>query len=153
MKRLLSLTVGVVVVSAVACGGGSAAPAQQNDAAADLATRIAVRAEATAVPQLIEPFEGQTVELTIQGYAYQPKEITVKSGGKMRVRLNNKDRAGHNIEFRLSRTDATLVAPGSMSAMVINGIVDVAFDIPPPGTYYFRCSPHDAMFGGLIVTP
>lgn len=78
----------------------------------------------------------------------------MKAGGKVRIRLTNKDKDAHNIWVIRSRTDTTDVAPGSSGGLTQDGgVIDVVFDVPPPGTYYFRCSPHDSMNGAFVVTP
>ena len=108
----------------------------------------------TPTPSLIEPFEGQTVEVVAQGFAFNTKEISVKAGGKVRIRLTNKDKDAHNIWVIMSRSDQTPVAPGSESGLTQDGgVIDTVFDLPAPGTYYFRCEPHDNMNGTFAVVP
>ncbi len=108
------------------------------------------------VPELIEPFIGQTVEVTALGVAFDKKEISVKSGGRVRVRLSNQDVAVlHNIAFYKSSTELTAVAPGSIGTIFTGpGVDDTAFDVPAPGSYFFRCDVHPTtMTGTFTVTP
>jgi plastocyanin len=113
------------------------------------------RADApTGEPSLIEPFEGQTVEIIARGLRFDQEEIRVQSNGQVRLRLDNQD-AGvpHNIAVRTSPTDRTPVAPGSVG-LVFNGpgVDDTVFDIPDPGTYFFICDIHPTtMTGDFIV--
>lgn len=104
-------------------------------------------------PSLIEPFEGQTVEIIAQGIQFNLSEIRVRADGQVRLRLDNRD-AGvdHNIAVRRSRTDSTPVAPGSVGLVFPGpGIDDTVFDIPPPGTYFFVCDVHPTQMTGTFI--
>jgi plastocyanin len=108
------------------------------------------------VPELIEPFTGQTVDVTALGIKFNRNEISVKTGGQVRVRLNNQDQdVEHNIAFYKSSTDLTPVATGSVGTRFVGpGVDDTAFDVPAVGEYFFRCDVHpQTMTGDFIVTP
>jgi plastocyanin len=104
-------------------------------------------------PGLIEPFEGQTVEVVAAGVQFDTDEITIETGGQVRVRLDNQD-AGtpHNIAFYVSDSDLTPVSEGSVGT-IFNGVAvdDTVFDVPDAGDYYFQCDVHPNMNGALIV--
>jgi plastocyanin len=105
-------------------------------------------------PELIEPFDGQTVEVTAANISFDTNDITVNAGGQVRVRLDNQDEATkHNIAFYNSSSDLTPVSDGSVG-LIFEGPNqdDTVFDVPEPGTYYFRCDVHPTiMFGTFTV--
>ncbi len=107
-----------------------------------------------ASPTTIEPFEGQTVEVTAQNITYSTNAITVKTGGKIRLRLDNNDKGtDHNIGVYKSSTDLTPASPGSVG-IIFSGVNvdDTVFDAPAAGTYAFRCDVHPtSMFGTFTV--
>ncbi len=105
-------------------------------------------------PSTVEPFTGQTVNVTAQNVQFDTKDITVNSGGKVRIRLDNKDDGvKHNIAVYKSQSDLTPVADGSVGVQFAGpGLDDVVFDVPAPGTYFFRCDVHPTiMFGTFTV--
>ena len=109
----------------------------------------------SGTPGLIEPFTGQTVEVVALGVAFNVKEITVKTDGQVRVRLDHQDTGvDHNIAFYKSSTDLTAVSSGSIGVIFTGpGIDDTAFDVPAAGEYFFRCDVHPTtMTGDFIVT-
>ncbi|HLF78101.1 MAG TPA: hypothetical protein VJB57_11505 [Dehalococcoidia bacterium] len=104
-------------------------------------------------PGLIEPFEGQTVEVIAQNVTFNVKEITARIGGRIRVRLDNKDAATeHNIAFYKSSSDLTAVSPGSVGT-IFKGLAvdDTAFDVPSAGSYFFRCDVHPTTMTGTFT--
>jgi hypothetical protein len=107
-------------------------------------------------PELIEPFEGQTVEITAQGVQFNTDEIRAnRSTPRIRVRLNNLDTGvDHNIAFYQSATNLQPIAPTAIGTTFPGpGVDDTAFDIPNAGTYFFRCDVHPTtMTGDFIVT-
>lgn len=107
-------------------------------------------------PELVEPFEGQTVPVVAANVAFDTKQITVRTGGKIRVRFDNRDQAvEHNIAFYKSSTDLSAVSPGSVGTRFPGPAVDdTVFDVPPAGDYFFRCDVHPtipAMTGTFTV--
>jgi plastocyanin/mono/diheme cytochrome c family protein len=105
-------------------------------------------------PGLIEPFTGQTVEIAAQNIAFDKKEISVNTGGQVRIRFTNNDEGvPHNIAVYKSATDITPVSDGSVG-VEFPGVNtdDTAFAAPSAGTYYFRCDVHPTlMFGTFMV--
>jgi plastocyanin len=110
----------------------------------------------TGSPALIEPFTGQTVEVSALNIAFNTRAISVRTGGQVRVRLNNQDTAVlHNIAFYQSATNLTPVSTGSVGITFPGPDVDdTVFDVPAAGSYYFRCDVHPTiMVGTFTVTP
>jgi len=108
------------------------------------------------IPELIENFTGQTVEVSAFGIKFNVSEIRVNSGGQVRIRLENKD-AGtkHNIAFYKSATDVTPVSNGSVG-LTFDGTAtgvkdDTVFDVPAVGSYFFRCDVHPAIMTGTFA--
>lgn len=97
----------------------------------------------------------QTVNLTAQGVQFNTKEISVKSGGNVRIHFTNND-AGvqHNVAVYNSSTNLTPVAPTSVGTIFQGpGVDDVVFPVPPVASYYFRCDVHPTtMTGDFVVT-
>jgi len=104
-------------------------------------------------PELIEPFTGQTVEVTASNISFDTTDITVNAGGQVRIRLDNKDEATkHNIAFYKSSSDLTPVSDGSVGLQFEGpGVDDTVFDVPEPGTYYFRCDVHPTIMQGTFT--
>jgi plastocyanin len=116
--------------------------------------QTAKAAAPAGTPATIEPFTGQTVDVTAQNIAFNTKEITLQANGQVRVRLDNKDTGvQHNIAFYKSSSDITPVSDGSVGLIFEGpGVDDTVFNVPAAGTYYFRCDVHPTiMFGTLIV--
>jgi plastocyanin/mono/diheme cytochrome c family protein len=102
-----------------------------------------------------DPFEGQSATLVASNLAFDKKEITAKTGGKIRVRLDNKDvGVDHNVAFYKSATETQAVSPGSVGVKFPGAAVgDTAFDVPAAGKYFFRCDVHpQTMTGTFTVT-
>jgi plastocyanin len=100
-----------------------------------------------------DPFDGQSVEIVATNLAFDKKELTAKSGGKIRVRLDNKD-AGveHNIAFYKSANETQAVSPGSVGIRFLGpGTGDTAFDVPAAGKYFFRCDVHPQTMTGTFT--
>jgi plastocyanin len=104
-------------------------------------------------PGLIEPFEGQTVEVVAFGIAFDTDEITVQADGQVRVRLDNQDAATqHNIAFYASESDLTPVSDGAVGTIFEGPEVDdTVFDIPAAGEYFFRCDVHPTQMTGAFI--
>lgn len=105
-------------------------------------------------PELIEPFDGQTVEVSAFNVKFDTNQVTINADGQVRLRFDNQDEGvDHNIAVYNSSTDLTPVSPGSVG-LVFKGpdMDDTVFDIPAAGEYYFRCDIHPGqMFGTFTV--
>jgi plastocyanin len=104
-------------------------------------------------PELIEDFEGQTVEVAAFNIAFDTDTITIESDGQVRVRFDNQDEGvRHNIAFYNSSTDLTEVSAGSIG-LVFEGpnVDDTVFDIPTAGEYFFRCDIHPTQMTGTFI--
>ncbi len=129
-----------------ACGGGD---------------QPAAKKAAAATP---EPFTGQIHEVkmrgTAEGYFYEPKTLTIKSGDK--VRFIMVDGGPHNVSFAgqkiPNKAQVILEREGVLVGVMLQApgqTTDVHFvKALPPGTYNFICDPHAAlgMTGKIIVS-
>jgi plastocyanin len=107
-------------------------------------------------PSTIEDFTGQTVEVIAQNITFNVREISVRTGGQVRARLDNRDTGvEHNIAFYQSSTNLTPVSTGSVGLTYPGpGIDDTVFPAPAAGSYFFRCDVHPTtMIGTFTVTP
>jgi mono/diheme cytochrome c family protein len=115
--------------------------------------QIARPAAPAGDPELIEPFEGQSVEVIAQNVVFNVRSISVRTGGRVRLRLDNKDvGVDHNIAVYRSSTDLTPAATGSVG-LVFKGpaVDDTAFDTPSAGNYFFRCDVHPTTMTGTFT--
>jgi plastocyanin len=78
--------------------------------------------------------------LTIQGFAFSPKSLTVSAGTA--VTVTNKDGARHTFS---SDDGTTFNTP-------VNGHASATVTVTKPGTYTYHCRIHPSMTGTLIVT-
>jgi len=100
-----------------------------------------------------DPFDGQTATLVASNLTYDKKEITAKTGGKIRIRLDNKDvGVEHNVAFYKSATETQPVSSGSVGVKFPGAAVgDTAFDVPVAGKYFFRCDVHPTQMTGTFT--
>lgn len=119
-SRLKALAlVGLVSLLLAACGGGQAAtqPAPQPGAAQSGAA------------------------VTIQGFAFNPAELTVKVGTN--VTWTNNDGTTHTITSDTGLWDSARVSQGGTYVRL--------FD--QAGSFGYHCSIHTSMKGTIVVTP
>jgi plastocyanin len=111
------------------------------------------RAPAPAgTPELIEDFEGQSVTLVAQNIAFDTRQITVQSGGRVRIRLDNRDAVQHNVAVYVSSTSTTPASPGSVGLTFTGPAMDdTVFDTPAAGSYFFRCDVHPTTMTGTFT--
>lgn len=109
--------------------------------------------ERTGTPELIEPFDGQTVDLIAKLIAFDLSEIRLQADGQVRIRLDNQDvNTEHNIAVYRSETDLTEVSPGSIGLIFLGPEVDdTVFDVPDAGTYFFHCDIHPTQMVGTLT--
>jgi plastocyanin len=129
---------------------------------------------ASPPPQVVAPpvaFTGQVHEIkmrgTPKGYGFEPKELTIKSGDKVRFLLT--DGGPHNVSFNSAvAPDATKIPAGAKMILENQGkLVGALLQAPgqayelefsknlPVGEYNFVCDPHTVlgMKGKITVTP
>ncbi len=103
-------------------------------------------------PELIEPFDGQTVEVLAFNIEFDTDTITVDSDGQIRLRFDNKDEVLHNIAVYSSPSEVTEVSPGSVGLIFAGPDVDdTVFDVPAAGEYFFRCDVHPTLMTGTFI--
>jgi len=96
-----------------------------------------------------KPAEGKPAEQTssgnediqMKGFAFSPKELTVKVGTK--VTWTNMDSAGHDVK----------AADGSWGSDTLNKNQSFSKVFEKEGTFSYVCTFHAGMTGTIIVTP
>ena len=92
-----------------------------------------------------------TVNLVVQGIAFDLSTITVPAGANVTVNFDNRDTyLLHNFAVY---TDVSATTP-IFVGQIVNGpaMITYQFTAPTtPGTYFFRCDVHPTMTGSFIV--
>jgi plastocyanin len=99
---------------------------------------------ATTAPALAKPAEqvmGSSADIQIKGFAFSPKELTVKVGTK--VTWTNMDSAGHDVK----------AVDGSWGSDTLNNGQSFSKVFDKEGSYAYVCTFHAGMTGTIIVTP
>jgi plastocyanin/mono/diheme cytochrome c family protein len=105
-------------------------------------------------PGTIEPFTGQTVEISALNVAFSTDELTVNAGGQVRIRFTNNEAVPHNIAvYEDDSAPVEPVADGSVGVTFEgpNVVDDTVFDIPAAGEYFFRCDVHPTLMTGDFI--
>ncbi len=84
---------------------------------------------------------GQTIEVVVQDYRFQPAELTIKAGGT--VTWVNKEK----------RTSHSVVLPAAQGGESERFFPDESwtYRFEKPGTYPYHCGPHPEMVGTITV--
>lgn len=83
----------------------------------------------------------KTHTVTIEGFAFSPKTLTVKKGDT--IKFTNKDSVAHTATSLTGAFDTGLIAQ--------NQIADLKVSALAAGTYEYKCTPHPTMRGTIIV--
>ena len=105
-------------------------------------------------PGTIEPFTGQTVEISALNISFDKTELTVNTGGQVRIRFTNNEAVPHNIAvYEDDSAPVEPVADGSVGVTFQgpNVVDDTVFDIPAAGEYFFRCDVHPTLMTGEFI--
>ncbi len=86
----------------------------------------------------------EEVQITIQNFAYEPKNITVKKGTK--VTWTNKDSVKHDVA-----SDDGSAAGGPKGPLLGKG-ESYSHTFETVGTFNYHCTPHPYMKASVIVT-
>jgi len=82
---------------------------------------------------------GETVEVVIQKYSFQPQELRIKAGDSIRW-VNREKRQFHSVLFS-GQAESDYLFPGDAFVK----------DFPAPGVYPYHCGPHPEMTGTVHV--
>lgn len=143
-KRFAVLAAGsLLAVAAAGCGSsdsGSSSSAASSAPAASASTAAPSSSTATSKPAASSSAKSGNVALTIKGYAYQPKTVTVKVGAKLT--WTNKDQTNHTVTFTSGvKKDLGNQPPGTKKTMTFT----------KAGTYKYVCDYHPFMHGTVVV--
>lgn len=98
---------------------------------------IIVRTE--SMPENNDQFVGETVDVAIQDFIFNPDTITISAGDT--VRWTDHDSINHTV----TSDDGLFESSGSLN----NTTYEVTFT--KSGTYAYHCAPHPFMIGTIIV--
>jgi plastocyanin len=107
-------------------------------------TLAACAPKPTPTPAVTEPPSGtsmETEEVKIQGFTFDPIELTIAAGTT--VKWTNMDSARHTITSNDGSWGSANLSQG--------GTFEFTFD--QPGTYTYHCNVHPTMAATIIVTP
>lgn len=96
-----------------------------------------------AVPTNTNTIKSTTVNVTLSGFAFSPKTITIKKGTT--VIWTNQDSVGHTVT---SDSDSAL----NFSSTILNNSNNYKMTFNSVGTFSYHCSPHPNMTAKIIVT-
>lgn len=135
MKRLMGIGMFLVLALALAACA-SATPTAAPTTAPTTASSGATEAVGST------PASGTTVDVSLKGFAFDPKEITVKVGTT--VVWTNNDSVEHNVTSDTGVFSSGAMAPGDT----------FKFTFTQAGTFPYSCSIHvPNMVGTVTVTP
>jgi plastocyanin len=125
MKRLV-ITLGLVIVAAVAaaCSSTSAAQPVASGPVADGPTIVA------------------------RDMKFQTATVEVKAGTNVTVHFDNQDGAPHNLAIY---TDSSATKAISVGQVITASKGDQVVPALQPGTYFFRCDVHHDMTGTIVA--
>lgn len=84
---------------------------------------------------------GQTVEVTVKDYKYLPPEVRIKVGDTVKW-VNMEKRTSHSVLF---------LSEGGLESERFFPEDSWKRTFDKPGTYNYRCGPHEEMKGTVIV--
>jgi plastocyanin len=82
----------------------------------------------------------KTAAVTIKGFAFSPKTLTVKAG--TRIKVSNKDGTTHTFTANKGAFDTGDIDGGSSATVTVK----------KPGTYAYHCNIHSSMQGTIKAT-
>lgn len=139
MKRLIGISMFLVLALALAACA-SATPTAAPTTAPITAPTTASSGATEAVGNT--PAAGTTVDVSLKGFAFAPKEISVKVGTT--IVWTNNDSVEHNVTSDTGVFSSGAMAPGDT----------FKFTFTQAGTYPYSCSIHvPNMVGTVTVTP
>jgi plastocyanin len=147
-KLILAFSMVLLLMVLSACTGNST-PSQTTKASPTLtatptpAQSAPITASTTSASQTI------TIDLTAQGFAFNPNTITVPAGADVTINFVNKDSAPHNFA---AYTDSSATTPIYVGKVITGTSITYNFKAPASvGNYFFRCDIHPNMTGTLKV--
>ena len=107
-------------------------------------TRSRARAFLTAVilgAVLASPVRAADMEVTIDNFAFTPKELTVKAGST--IVFHNRDDIPHSV----------VGSKGEYHSKALDTDESFSFTFAKAGSYAYSCGLHPRMQGRIVVTP
>jgi plastocyanin len=141
INKLFFPTLIPLIVSAVILGGCTQSGQQQTSTTASTSTTpSATSSTSTGNLNIAEPASSGQNSVTVSNFAFNPPEITVKSGTA--VTWTNQDSMMH-----------TITAPGLFDSGTLGQGKTFSYTFTDSGTFDYGCSIHPSMKGKVTVTP
>jgi plastocyanin len=139
-RPLVALAATLLLVAACSSGGGattapSAAPAEPSAAASE-----APASEAPAAAACEKSAAGGEVDVSIEGFAFNPADITATVG--QTITFTNGDSAPHTATLDDGSCTTPNIANGASEGLTFNAA----------GTYPFHCTVHPDMKGTITIS-
>jgi plastocyanin len=96
---------------------------------------------ADGIPRRDEAAAQQTVEVTIQDYKFLPAEVRIKAGDTVKW-INREKRTSHSVLFP---------AENGLESERLFPDESWQRTFAQPGSYHYRCGPHEEMKGSVVV--
>jgi plastocyanin len=93
------------------------------------------------------PPEGETVEITAQGTAFDTSELTLPADKPSTIVFDNQDSLPHNVAIYTEQGGEPLFAGDIITGTTAD------YPVPPlqPGSYYFQCDVHPTEMNGTVT--
>jgi plastocyanin len=132
MKTLLALSAATLALVAAGCGSDD--KSSSDDSSGSAASSSSSSASSGAA-------QSGDVKVSIKGFAFNPKDITVKKGAK--ITWTNEDSAAHNV-----MSDGN----GDLKSKTLNTGDSYSYTADEAGTFKYVCTFHANMTATLTVT-
>lgn len=135
MSKTAAVTLAIIAIAVVVIGGWYFASNHKNNNSMNMSSSSNSSSTGSTTPTT-------TDAVTIQNFAFNPANITVKAGTT--VTWTNKDSVAHTV----TETDGQ-TGPNSGD---VNPNSTYMFTFAKAGTYHYHCSIHTEMVGTVTVT-
>jgi plastocyanin len=146
ISRIVLFLIPAVVAGALVACGGSSNDSSSSGAGDATATRPPGATQATPTAATGGAATSNTLDVTIQNFAFTPANITVRAGQPVTLNVTNKDSASHTLTLQG-------VAGADTGTLSQNGAKTITFTPSAAGRIAFFCNIHgaSAMSGAIIV--
>lgn len=138
-RPLVALAATLLLVAACSSGGATTAPSAA-PAEPTAATSEAPASEAPAAAACEKSAAGGEVDVSVEGFAFNPADITATVG--QTITFTNGDSAPHTATLDDGSCTTPNIATGASEGLTFNAA----------GTYPFHCSVHPDMKGTITVS-
>ena len=140
LRPVVALAATLLLVAACSSSGGTAAPSVGAPADTAAPASEAPASEAPAAAACEKSAAGGEVEVSIEGFAFSPADITATAG--QTITFTNGDSAPHTATLDDGSCTTPNIANGASEGLTFN----------EAGTYPFHCAVHPDMKGTITVS-